>query len=99
MNSRRRALAVLVASLALLPKTALAQRSRPARLGWLSYLSDPDPALAMLRDGLRELGYVEGTSHTIITRFAKGDFKRLPALVEELVAERVDVLVSRGPTT
>jgi len=53
----------------------------------------------MLREGLRDLGYVEGTSYTITPRYAHGDFKRLPALVEELVAERVDVLVSRGPTT
>jgi putative ABC transport system substrate-binding protein len=95
--NRRHAIAVL-AALALGAPGALAQR-KPARVGWLSYLADPDPGLAMLRDGLRELGYVEGTSYTVIPRYAQGDFKRLPALVEELVAERVDVLVSRGPST
>ena len=34
----------------------------------------------------------------LISRFANGDFSRIPALVNELVTERVDVLVSRGPT-
>jgi len=70
----------------------------PARIGWLSYLSQSDPAVAILRDGLRELGYVEGKSYVLVTRFADGDFTRLPKLVDELGAERIDVLVSRGPS-
>jgi putative ABC transport system substrate-binding protein len=98
VNSRRRALAALVTSLALHPKAALAQR-KPARLGWLSYVSPPDVGLAMLTDGLRELGHAEGSSYVVLPRYANGDFKRLPSLVEDLVAERVDVLVSRGPST
>ena len=70
----------------------------PARIGWLSYLSQSDPGVAILRDGLRELGYAEGKSYVLVTRFADGDFTRLPKLVEELGAERLDVLVSRGPS-
>lgn len=96
---QRRALALLAATLALEHLTASAQRrSGPARLGWLSYLSAPDPALALLHEGLRELGYVEGKSYVVVARFADGDFARLPRLVEELGAEHVDVLVSRGPS-
>ena len=53
----------------------------------------------MLREGLRELGHVEGGSYAVTPRYADGDFTRLPKLVEELVAERVDVLVTRGPST
>src|SRR6188508_1603277 len=75
-----------------------AQRSRPSRIGWLSYLPPPDPALALLREGLRDLGHVEGQSYMISARFANNDFTRLPALVDELVADRIDVLVSRGPS-
>ena len=47
---------------------------------------------------MSELGYVEGKSYGIVARFADGDFTRLPALVDELAAERVDVIVSRGPS-
>ncbi len=99
MNSRRRTLALLAAALSIGPLAALAQRNAgPARVGWLSYLSDPDPGLDLLREGLRDLGYVEGKSYVIVARFANGDFTRLPKLVEELAAERIDVLVSRGPS-
>jgi putative ABC transport system substrate-binding protein len=46
------------------------------------------------RAGLRELGYVEGKSIVVEPRFADGDYKRLPALVKELLALKVDVLVA-----
>ncbi|MEA3194700.1 MAG: hypothetical protein QOD26_3033 [Betaproteobacteria bacterium] len=84
--------------MAFAPLLARAQRNRPARLGWLSYLAEPDPALGLLREGLRELGYAEGSSYVVAARYANGDFTRLPQLVEELAAERIDVLVTRGPS-
>jgi putative ABC transport system substrate-binding protein len=96
--NRRRVLGCLAGSLALGPRAALAQRSAPARIGWLSYLAAPDPALEMLRAGLRNLGHVEGKSYVMTARYADNDFKRLPALVDELVSEHLDVLVSRGPS-
>ncbi len=67
-------------------------------MGWLSYLAAPDPGLALLREGMSELGYVEGKSYVIVARFANDDYTRLPKLVEELVAERVDIVVTRGPS-
>jgi putative ABC transport system substrate-binding protein len=92
-------LGLLAATLMLHIPDVVAQNSAaPVRLGWLSYISQPDPALAILREGLRELGYVEGKSLVIVTKFADGDFTRLPRLVEELTAERLDVLVARGPS-
>jgi len=96
--NRRDLLRCLAGSLLLGSGTALAQRGRPPRVGWLSYLPEPDPALALLREGLRDLGHVEGKSYVMSARYANNDFTRLPALVEELVAERLDVLVSRGPS-
>ena len=97
MNHRRALLGCLAGSL-LLPGPVLAQPLRPARVGWLSYLPSPDPALALLQEGLRSLGHLEGKSYLMSARFANNDFTRLPALVDELVAERIDVLVSRGPS-
>jgi putative ABC transport system substrate-binding protein len=96
--NRRDLLRCLAGSLLLGPGTALAQSGRPSRVGWLSYLPEPDPAAELLREGLRKLGHVEGKSYVLIARYANNDFTRLPALVAELVAERIDVLVSRGPS-
>ena len=98
--TRRAMLSLLSTAAAVRPSVARAQRpSAPARVGWLSYLEDPDPILERLREGLRELGYVEGKSFVIVPRFAHGDFTRLPQLVEELAGERVDVVVARGPSS
>ena len=35
----------------------------------------------------------------MVPRFANNDFKRLPGLVEEIVADKADILVTRGPST
>jgi putative ABC transport system substrate-binding protein len=48
------------------------------------------------RDGLRELGYEEGRNIVIEYRWADGDYERFPALVAELIAARVDVIVTAG---
>src|SRR5690348_4384651 len=57
---------------------------------------DPaSPMISMLRPRWRELGYVEG--ETILLRSAQHDLARLPALVAELIALRVGVLIAVGP--
>ena len=42
--------------------------------------------------GLRDLGYRDGTNMKLVTRYALGDMRRIPAMVEELIAEKVDVV-------
>ncbi len=97
---RRSVLALAPGLVALGASRALAQRPpRQARIGWLGYVNPPDPGFENLRQGLAELGYVEAKDFVLVPRFANGDFTRLPALVDELLAERLDVLVSRGPST
>jgi len=100
MTTRRESIIALCAGAIAPPLTAFGQQRpvKTARVGWLSYLSDPDPGLALLREGMRELGYVEGKSYVIAARYANGDFTQLPKLVEELAADGVDVIVSRGPS-
>ena len=50
------------------------------------------------RQGLRELGYVEGKNIVIEWRSAEGKLDRLPALATELVRLKVDVIVTTGAT-
>src|SRR4051812_10876377 len=45
------------------------------------------------RDGLRDLGYVEGRNVRLLTRYANGDSARFPAIFAELVGLKVDILL------
>jgi len=49
------------------------------------------------REGLRDLGYIEGKNLRFELRLAEGDESRLPALARELAALHVDVIVTSGP--
>jgi ABC-type uncharacterized transport system substrate-binding protein len=49
------------------------------------------------RQGLRELGYVEGKNIIIECRYAEGNFNRLPTLASELVRLNVDIIITGGP--
>jgi len=48
------------------------------------------------REGLRDLGYVEGRNVEIEYRWAEGKYERLPTLIAELIASKVDVIVTAG---
>jgi len=96
MNLRRRTLTALLLCGAM---PAFGQRSGPARVGYLSSGLPSEAALQALREGFRDLGYEEGRSYVIVPRYAEGDIAKMPRLVQELAAERLDLLVSRGATT
>jgi putative ABC transport system substrate-binding protein len=85
--------ALLAASLA-----AEAQQSaKVARIGYLTLYQAAAPRLPeAFRQGLRDLGYVEGRNLVIEYRDADGKLERLPALAAELVALKVDVIVAGG---
>ena len=96
---KRRAFAAASLAALVLPvtTTALAQQ-KVFRVGLLvagGRTSDGGPP-APLRDGLRELGYVEGKNVTYETRFAEGRPERLPDFAEELVRLKVDAIVAQG---
>jgi putative ABC transport system substrate-binding protein len=77
------------------------QRTKIPRLGRLGADSRSSADLARIdafRQGLGELGYVEGKNIAIEYRWAEGKFDRLPALAAELVDLKVDIIVSTGPT-
>ena len=82
------------------PRQSARQPTSRPRIGVLSFGSapgvpNPDPS-AGLRDGLRDLGYVEGRNLVIERRF--GRLEQLPELAAELVRLPVDVIVVAGPT-
>jgi putative ABC transport system substrate-binding protein len=56
--------------------------------------TDPSPQFEAFRLGLRDLGYVEGKNILIESRYAEGRLDRMPALVNELVQQKVDVIVA-----
>ena len=69
------------------------QAAKIARIGYLSPNLAANPHLhEAFRQGLRDLGYVEGRNLVIEYRDAEGKRERLPALAAELVAVRVDVI-------
>jgi putative ABC transport system substrate-binding protein len=75
-----------------------AQQTRLYRIGFLSGGSPaPSPTIEAFRDGLRDLGYVEGKNISIEYRFAegKGD-ARYPALLADLINAKVELIVADG---
>ncbi len=92
----------IVATVALSLAAPLTADAQPAgriwRIGYLSLVSGGleqyKPWVAAFRDGLRELGYVEGENVIIEQRYAAGHVERLPVLAAELVSLKVDVLVT-----
>jgi ABC-type uncharacterized transport system substrate-binding protein len=98
---RRRFLASTGAVLLGAPLAAEAQPGgKIPRIGFLVASSASDAAIARwieaFRQGLRDLGYVEGRNIVIEYRYAGEKYERLPALAAELVRLKVDVIVSHG---
>ena len=81
---------------------AVAQAQQPTKIPRIGYLSAPCPSAnpprpEAFRQGLRELGYVEGKNIVIEWRSAEEKLDRLPALAAELVRLKVDIIVTAGP--
>jgi putative ABC transport system substrate-binding protein len=95
---RRIGLAVVLAvGLALAPLIEAQQGAKVARIGHLSpNLAARTHLYEALLQGLRDLGYVEGRNVVIEIRDAEGNLERLPALAAELIALKVDVIVTAG---
>jgi putative tryptophan/tyrosine transport system substrate-binding protein len=87
---------VLLGALAFGCPGALAQSGRMPRVGYLFSFprAEGEHLWQACRAGLRELGYVEGKNILVEPRWADGDYSRLPALVQELLQLKVDVLVT-----
>ena len=92
---RRREFIAALGGAAVWPLAARAQQSKMARIGALYIgLADSESFKKELREGLRELGYVEGQNIAFEFRSADGKLDRLPELAAELVRLKVDVIVA-----
>jgi len=98
---RRREFISLIGSVAATwPVAARAQQStiKIPRIGWVVIGSPTSHrfSLAAFRDGLKALGYVEGQNISIEYRWAEGNLSRLPELANDLVQQKVDIILAGG---
>jgi putative tryptophan/tyrosine transport system substrate-binding protein len=95
---RRAFVTMVVGSFLAAPLAAGAQSTRAARIGYLGNGSATGGReyLDAFRQGLRELGWIEGQTVTIEYRWADGHRDRLPALAADLVRLKVDIIIVAG---
>jgi putative ABC transport system substrate-binding protein len=101
MITRRKCITLLGGAAAAWPVAARAQQPAIPAVGFL-FSESADPVadrMRAFRQGLREVGFVEGENLTVVYRFAEGQNSRLPELAAELVRRRVDVIATFGGAT
>jgi putative ABC transport system substrate-binding protein len=94
----RHARIIIMLGAALLTGSPLSFAQKMARVGFLGNSTAVLEAnlIGPFREGLREHGYVEGKNILIEYRWAEGRYERFPKLIEELLASKVDVIVTAG---
>jgi putative ABC transport system substrate-binding protein len=88
-------------ALGLLAAPLAADAQQPAKVPRIGFLGNSTAALEAnlvgpFREGLRDLGYVEGRNILIEYRWAEGRYERFPGLIAELIALKVEVIVTAG---
>ena len=99
---KKAAVPSILVAVVLLAVAVIAEAQQPKKVPRIGYLTAASPSaiaarIEAFRQGLRELGYVEGKNIVIEYRYAEGKLDRLPALAAELVRLKVDVIVTAGP--
>ena len=65
-------------------------------IGYLAPIVPPDPRLDAFKQGMRDLGYIEGHDYRLELRWGEGKLERMPALAAELVRLKPDIIVARS---
>jgi putative tryptophan/tyrosine transport system substrate-binding protein len=99
---KKAAVLSILVGVTLLGVAVIAEAQQPKKVPQIGYLhaasaSSVAARTEAFREGLRELGYVEGKNILIEYRYAEGKFDRLPVLAAELVRLKVDVIVTTAP--
>ena len=99
MNKKIVGVVLATVILAFFHLAAAQQAKKVPRIGFLTTvsLSTISARIEAFREGLRELGYVEGKNIVIEWRSGEGKEDRLPALAAELVRLKVDIIITTGP--
>jgi ABC-type uncharacterized transport system substrate-binding protein len=95
----RRAVITMLGGAAAWPFSARAQQGgKIPRVGFMGNSTEALEAnlIGPFREGLREHGYVEGRNIEIVFRWAEGKYERFPILITELIAAKVDMIVTAG---
>src|SRR5215216_735820 len=100
MMRRREFITLLGSAAAVWPLAAGAQQPAIPVVGYLSTRSPDESAhiVTAFRNGLNEIGYVQGRNVAIEYRFAEGRYDRLSALAADLIRRPINVLVATGGT-
>ena len=91
---KRRAFLSLFGTVVAWPLVTYAQQPKVPRIGYLALRASPSELDEAFKQGLHELGWIEGQNIVIEYRWAAGKADRLPALAEELVRLPVDLIVA-----
>ena len=94
MNSKSLFWLLITVLLTAAPPAESQQQAKLPTIGWLGARSASAPAREVFVREFRALGYVEGKNIAFEYRYAEGKLDRLPALVDELVRLKVDVLLT-----
>src|SRR5215831_110247 len=98
---KRAAVPSILVVVILLAVGVTAGAQQPGKIPRIGFLGNSTAALEEnlvepFRQGLHDLGYVEGKNILIEYRWAEGKYDRFPALIGELVAQKVDIIVTAG---
>ena len=99
---KRAAVPSILIAMVLLAVAVIAEAQQPQKVPRIGFLATVSPStisdrVEAFRQGLRELGYVEGKNIVVEWRYAEGKLDRLPALAAELVRLKTDIIVTAGP--
>jgi putative ABC transport system substrate-binding protein len=99
----RKKITVLTFGVVLFALCSSAEAQQPKKVSRVGYLAGPSRSsmsarTEAFRQGLRELGYIEGKNIVMEYRYAEGKLDRVPALATELVHLKVDVIVTAAAT-
>ena len=99
MNNRRKLMIAFAAGFAAAARVSHSQPTR--KVPQVGYVGNASPSLETalvegFRLGLRERGYIEGKTIEIQYRWANGKIDAMPAIIAELIALKVDVLITAG---
>jgi putative ABC transport system substrate-binding protein len=94
---KKAAASSILVSLVLLAVVVIAEAQQPKKVSRIGYLGATAPSnisarIEAFRQGLRDLGYIEGQNLIIEYRYAEGKLDRLPELAAELVRLKVDAI-------